>query len=668
MSGPSPASLRLRLADIDAADESLHSQVAQLAVTRRVVVEQLKLVTFAIVELAVEITSMIFVQYTQAPINLDPRELTGPFVLAGVCKRWRTIALRPHVLWSRMILSSSGRSSQATQNRLRLCLERSGDHVDLEIQYTEPIQQDDILLRLLTPSSARWSTLDITALSDGRRFQDIHQRLSRLRSLKITSNDDWEEDTPQILAFEFAPLLRKVELFGVEGSMICLPWSQLNNLGLYPGALMQVDFEACVQILRQTPQLETLYLRLPTASPSPDAYLPVRLEHLRTLTLDSSYCAVADAIVFIKVLTVPAIVTLTTDIDYYDSNTSAHAIPDLLERSHCGPSIRFLTLKTNEGSLGGIEDILTLTPVLDKLTIRQLGWDKLSILFDMLDPDSARAKSIMPFIEIHELFLEIAPERIPYSKILAFILAKTALDNHMELEVEPSESTSPRSGLRRFELSIPSYDPEEENEPDQDEILATIDALQRIAASPGGPKIKITTHKNAFMNPFSMCSLNNTQQAKTTAHLKINAYNELIIEWESKLPSLYGTMKINDSLTVGREEVRFLDAEVKLHWTRPSTVKELDLAQRRRQASHSVPVIQPGFLQPASSPTFLHPNFALTRQLSHQFHQILKIVLVVDVLPKYDTVQEYIKSLYDLVSKSFTLHHSEQQKVGLDQR
>ncbi|KAJ7058829.1 hypothetical protein C8F01DRAFT_1147345 [Mycena amicta] len=262
----------------------------------------------------------------------------------------------------------------------------------------------------------------------------------------------------------------EVELVDVHSSMVSLPWAQLKTLALYyHGSRSSED---CLRLLRQTPNIETLHLRIPEDFPR--RYFPeLRFKSLRTLTLEWSDSN--SAVAFMKLFAAPALVDLTIDICHKDV---VFAVAGMLLRSKCGEKMRFLTVKTNGGYTGHFANILEHIPFLEKLSVTQLK--TLLAVISLPRGDS----STLP-TRIRHLHLEAVAGRIPYPEIASFVSART-----QQTDLEDS------TGLRGFEFHIPSGDPEER---EQDKVLSAAESLRRMAASPGGPEISIGAHKNFFL-------------------------------------------------------------------------------------------------------------------------------------------------------------------------
>ncbi|KAJ7058762.1 hypothetical protein C8F01DRAFT_281689 [Mycena amicta] len=499
MASSSAASLRHRLEEIAAETALLRSKIAELAAARSVVMEQLKLVIFPIQKLPVELTSEIFLCCHRGDTILiadapPGPERSMPFVLAAVCQRWRAIAVQLHELWSDLYIDvASGHRIECTKELLRLCLERAGPHRDLDIFIGRYEGLED-LLPLLLPTASRWTRCGVdapTAILD-----QLRGKLNRLRSIALWSDLDGDNEVQrQLLAFEDAPLLREVQLGDVDASLVSLPWAQLTSLRL--GCHGSMESRACLEMLRQTPLLETLYFEIPkhsTLDHTPRSQL--RFAHLRTLTFEwSAGRRHPIALTFIHLFDVPALVNLTTELDDHEKRTGP-AIIKMLNRSRCSLNIRSLTLKTNGKRVSrDIGNILKLIPLLDKLTVTQIAWEQLLTLVTTLHPtlDRGRANS-MSSTEIGELHLETVPVEVPYSNLVSLISARTRTS-----ESSGERSSKEASGLRRLEFGIPDSEYPEDDDENLPDILDAVDTLRSIAASTNGPKISITGPENLFV-------------------------------------------------------------------------------------------------------------------------------------------------------------------------
>ncbi|KAJ7053937.1 hypothetical protein C8F01DRAFT_1165379, partial [Mycena amicta] len=298
---------------------------------------------------------------------------------------------------------------------------------------------------------------------DPEHLEDISPggSLTRLQVVKL--HTFW--DASPIVAFQKAPVLREVELFGLDATKVSLPWAQLSSLSLHTSNHEQCDVYA---MLQQTPNLERLHLRISAGIlPSESAILGIRLERLRHLTFHCQWSSDdrRTAITFANLLTVPALVDLTTDID--EKHEFANALRNMLTRSRRGEEMRSLTLKLlgNYHDTGYIDHILGGLARLDLLTVAEVGWNQLGPVFDLL----GRPPQLT---EVRELSIELASGHSTYSN-LAWIV---------------SELQEDQSDFRRLRFSIPPELQVNQRAGDKAKILAALERLRRVA---GGAKISI---------------------------------------------------------------------------------------------------------------------------------------------------------------------------------
>ncbi|KAJ7058792.1 hypothetical protein C8F01DRAFT_1255201 [Mycena amicta] len=488
MEAPSASSLRLLLEEIDEETASLRAQLVDLAAKRRDVVEQLRCVTMPVLELPAELTSEIFKHYTQDPVDIGLREVGGPFVLASVCRHWRTIALGFHPLWSRILvtmaegLASDDPPLTTIRQRLLLCLQRVGHHIDLDIAFVDSDTIQEEIFPLLMPDAQRLSGLNVSLDPNMDCFRG---RLPRLRALQIWPPES-SSSVQRFVAFEDAPMLRELVLHAVSWTLVSLPWTQLTSLVLYDHR----EVQEWADVLQQTPNLEKLYIRIDTFAdgPLPDDTPEIRLEHLRVLDLEWWEEDSTDdiAVSFMKLLTVPALVDLTSDLC---SGAAVVELQTMFDRSLCWATLRSITLRTNGRSAVNVAGVLFRIPFLDKLTVTQIPWDQLVDLLEELVPHW-RETNFLKDTEIRELHLEMIAGRIPYHQIARLVESRTQIP-------DPDSDVVADIGLERLHLSIPSYRPFEGRQDDAQELrLDAIETLQNIAASSDGPKLSITAQEN----------------------------------------------------------------------------------------------------------------------------------------------------------------------------
>ncbi|KAJ6507789.1 hypothetical protein C8R47DRAFT_1236434 [Mycena vitilis] len=318
---PSPASLRTRLTEIDAAFATHPANFDQRA------------------------------KRSSSPNVIRPTS-SWPPLLASVCRAWRRIALNLGQIWSGIQM---GWQSAGTDMLFQCCLARAGQHpLFLDMRISDPEPYTHSLFAAAARYSKQWQevvcTIDLPlAFSVGA----IRGRLPLLRKLVLKGIGSDLHTLAHVTAFSDVPKLREVVIAGIPApSATLLPWAQLVSL-----TCSMYDTAEVLEMLRQTPRLEKLEARrLLDATPrSPE---PVLLNHLHTLKIRSP---ISDY--YLPGLTLPALRVL--DI-YQNSNCSADpALLAFLLRS----TWQLRSLSVTNISLPFATRVLAATPTVEEVQI-----------------------------------------------------------------------------------------------------------------------------------------------------------------------------------------------------------------------------------------------------------------------------------------------------------
>ncbi|KAJ6569272.1 hypothetical protein B0H19DRAFT_1232159 [Mycena capillaripes] len=287
--------LRMRLAAIDGEMAELQ---ASLDSARIPIVEALGSLVYPILALPPEITAEIFLQYVaEHPLRL-PRSytnLSGPPLLASICRAWRHIALNLQVIWSNITVDLI-----ATEPLLQCCLARAGGSLltlDMDLRGESP----ERLFNAAAQYCMQWETFR-TYLNFPLAFpmNQVEGRILRLRKLVLIAFYDAQNDigtTTPITAFCEAPQLREVYLDEVSLPSIALPWAQFTDI-----TCGRIDAAQIGEMLLETRHLEKLALRWPR-DPFSDAILvPLPLPSIRALAITDD-----SALDFLERVTLPTL-------------------------------------------------------------------------------------------------------------------------------------------------------------------------------------------------------------------------------------------------------------------------------------------------------------------------------------------------------------------------
>jgi len=214
--------------------------------------------------LPVEILGKIFHYYVEAAggnqFSSGPKAIVPAAVLAAVCKRWHSVALRSASLWSTIkvhfgsehpteltyLSTIIGRSVTAEGSRTPLVIRMVSEKDEL----FESKSQDIPMLKLLTDECDRWSNLtsDIDggfAMSDP--LQQVKDRLDQLCFLDIRQHV-WESKGQRLPMFCQAPKLQVVRFDELHHMpRVDLPLSQVKTLsvGLWETANFETELPFC---------------------------------------------------------------------------------------------------------------------------------------------------------------------------------------------------------------------------------------------------------------------------------------------------------------------------------------------------------------------------------------------------------------------------------------
>ncbi|KAJ7135217.1 hypothetical protein C8R43DRAFT_621815 [Mycena crocata] len=306
----SPSKLRIRLSQLDGEMEALESKIRLLAIERRAIMKHLECIVYPILSIPPEIIVQISAHYVDKPqIPLRKGATSGrhgPLLLASICKSWRNICISNGALWSCLDIRPSDNSLHSLLSLLQCWLSRAGSHpLDLRLlDSTATLNTITHIQTFLSQYSSQWRTLSIcgppsTDLSD--RIIGRIPSLEKLSVLNTTDLDDAPEEEVTMTAFSDAPLLREVVLSNVSISTISLPWAQLTHLDF-----TYESVRCCVEILRETPNLQSLIVSLGNHWDIEPPAVPLTLSYLHTLTFYDDRDGA-----LLEQLTLPALTTLT---------------------------------------------------------------------------------------------------------------------------------------------------------------------------------------------------------------------------------------------------------------------------------------------------------------------------------------------------------------------
>ncbi|KAJ7655852.1 hypothetical protein DFH06DRAFT_1201038 [Mycena polygramma] len=283
-----------------------------------------------------EIVSEIFVKFLpEYPVFPPNFGLLSPFLLCGICRLWRQIALSTPALWSAIWIDAGHDyrdfKKQAAE-RLQLAktwLTRSG-HSPLSLRLTGVFTHTEFLRQLVETVVAhceRWERVHLVV-----PFALLHLvrgPMPLLRDLTLGPSELELETHSTLALFERAPQLKAVVLAdNFLLSLVHLPWSQLTRVEAHC-----LYAHECAAILNSASQLVHCEFTMCGDDDDEDIEIPMisihsNLRHLSLLTLhynDVDLCSI------VSKLTMPALRVLWI----FGLSVSTECLQAFVQRSHC---------------------------------------------------------------------------------------------------------------------------------------------------------------------------------------------------------------------------------------------------------------------------------------------------------------------------------------------
>ncbi|KAJ7608609.1 hypothetical protein DFH06DRAFT_1248095 [Mycena polygramma] len=347
-SAANASTLRYQLAEIYGRIARLEAQLELLHTEKRVASDALNSVVYPV------LTILEYYVYGGRALEQHGGLIRNLLTVTGVCRVWRAITISCGALWNRVSMHI-GDDGDGTLQLLQMWLSRSGDlplHLDLTIfQSTEPETQADAFLPLLRAEWSRCKSLHLWSITSHLFPVDSAPfRFLTKVDVAVLEPTQWTS----ITTFLNASLLREARIDMLLLPQISLPWAQLTALLLSGQTLPQ-----CFEILGQTPNLETLSIRHPSASRDTIVALPHILRRLHRIEC-------SDALLHHLIL--PILDTLTLLSVSSEAGTRVNA---LVNRSGCPLRV----LRPKAPTIDAAYDCITILPSIRELSLTLLTWN-----------------------------------------------------------------------------------------------------------------------------------------------------------------------------------------------------------------------------------------------------------------------------------------------------
>lgn len=352
-----------------------------------------------------------------------------PLLLAGICSRWRSIALSTRRLWTSIVLLIRPKYLRSDTALMKVWLARSGTcPLSLSLCSVGHFKNNmRSLMQVFLLHCERWENvyLDLS-ISIFNCLASAKNRLPRLQTLTLDFSDELETSSETIDTFEAAPQLHSLMLaYSIEPASFLAPWSQLKHCDVHQ---ISTNTDECLDLLRLTPNLEECSLLVPSTISS-HSHSTLQLPRLCILSI-KTYKGHSD---IIGTLQLPMLTQLTINLHDLTQDVSLQLV-NLL--SHC--SLEKFSFSTELPP--SHDDLLTQTlhamPSLVELSFGECGSKHMTIAF--LKSFARNHSSALPNL-VPKLRKVTIKCRWSYFDILAFadaIESRISLDKTCDLGLQ----------------------------------------------------------------------------------------------------------------------------------------------------------------------------------------------------------------------------------------
>ncbi|KAK0187524.1 hypothetical protein F5146DRAFT_1059108 [Armillaria mellea] len=311
--------------------------------------------------------SIIYTEIIGDCLDVNKR---SQWVLSYVSRRWRRVALNTARLWSSIELFFDMYrtcNQMKLQYMLGLMLERSREHDIVAAIYSEEDVSPLGGLAVILGGISRCTelTLFIPYMSL-YAFSMCRGSLSRLRHLFLKFTDDVLPDVSEVDFFEFAPCLRRLNVYhNVEfGRLLRLPWTQIDKCWI-----KYSSNHIILHVLPEVSSVETITVITNGLEPEGTASRVVELPHVREVHIQEEHengeTSGALAQLFTN-LKLPALSKLS-----FDFNCTVPCFPVIFQAPSSNLVDLTISCDVNDADGGqGVSEFLRLTHHVKRLNLR----------------------------------------------------------------------------------------------------------------------------------------------------------------------------------------------------------------------------------------------------------------------------------------------------------
>ncbi|KAF7297435.1 F-box domain-containing protein [Mycena indigotica] len=354
-----------------------------------------------VLSLPIELVREMFLYCAPTTAELETGPLTRlpPLVLTAVCHHWREIALSMPEIWSTIHLTIATHDSDAVPFIQRWLSRAQQQPLDISLSLVSS-DHDQRLVELFESYRAQWKEIALKVSSRYLVELSATIPIPSIRRLSLDAFDtDADAETPQIKAFQIAPMLQHLTLGLLpRPSQLDVPYHQLTSL-----TFTKTRPEDLLRCLLMTPRLVKCVADVNIDSfgaPALGAIPASSLPKLEYFSLRGSNLTAY----IIRLLTIPALASLGFTERGGLNAEDLTAISFFFERSSVFHNLRSLQLYFIRGAMTQhVLELLATLPGLEQLDFDATEAQTVASLFTKMlsiyESDSTAHDSFLPKLQ-----------------------------------------------------------------------------------------------------------------------------------------------------------------------------------------------------------------------------------------------------------------------------